>query len=146
MFNNVKAVQFCWFLHCLKKEMFVSRWTANNEFSKQKHWCRVITKQIDRYMSSIQDFFFIYNNPEAEGKRSYSLLSLWIVVQHGIHVTSLGFCLRIIMNEKPINLEKTTSSVLSVLLLIYGHGNLLHTKSNKVLKGTVVTQKCYFIK
>ena len=122
-----KAVQFCWFLHCLKKEMCVSRWTVNNEFSKQKHGHTLITKQIDRYMSSIQDFFFINNYPEAEGKRSYSLLSLCLVIQHGIRVTSLGFCLRIIMNEKPINLEKTTSSVLSVLLLIYGHGYLLHT-------------------
>ena len=35
-------------------------------------------------------------------------------------MTSLGFCLRVIVNEKPLDLEKTTSSVLSVLLLIYG--------------------------
>ena len=33
--------------------------------------------------------------------------------------TPLGFCLRVIMNENPLNLEKMTSSVLSVLLLIY---------------------------
>ena len=37
-----------------------------------------------------------------------------------MRVTPLDFCLRIIVNEKPLNLEKTTSSVLSVLLLIYG--------------------------
>ena len=34
-------------------------------------------------------------------------------------VTPLGFYLRVIVNEKILNLEKTTSSVLSVLLLIY---------------------------
>ena len=33
-----------------------------------------------------------------------------------MRVTPLDFCLRIIVNEKPLNLEKTTSSVLSVLL------------------------------
>ena len=36
-----------------------------------------------------------------------------------MRVTPLGFCLRVIVNEKLLNLEKTTSSVLSVLLLIY---------------------------
>ena len=35
-----------------------------------------------------------------------------------MRLTPLGFCLRVIVNEKPLNLEKTTSSVLSVLLLI----------------------------
>ena len=36
-----------------------------------------------------------------------------------MRVTPLGFCLRVSANEKPLDLEKTTSSVLSVLLLIY---------------------------
>ena len=36
-----------------------------------------------------------------------------------MRVTSLGFCLRVIVNEKPLNLEKTTFNVLPVLLLIY---------------------------
>ena len=36
-----------------------------------------------------------------------------------MRVISLGFCFRVIVNEKPLNLEKTTSSVLSVLLLIF---------------------------
>jgi len=35
----------------------------------------------------------------------------------------LGFCLRVIANEKPLNLEKTTFSVLTVLLLIYNFNN-----------------------
>ena len=33
-----------------------------------------------------------------------------------LRVTPLGFCLRVIVNEILINLEKTTSSVLSVIL------------------------------
>ena len=36
-----------------------------------------------------------------------------------MRTTTLGFCLRVIMNENPLNLEKMTSSVLSVLSLIY---------------------------
>ena len=36
-----------------------------------------------------------------------------------MRVTSSGFCLWVIVNGKPLNLEKTTFSVLSVLLYIY---------------------------
>ena len=36
-----------------------------------------------------------------------------------MRVTSLGLCLRVIVNEKPLNFEKTTYNALSVLLLIY---------------------------
>ena len=44
----------------------------------------------------------------------------WITRQiESMRVTSLGFCLWVIVNEKRLNLEKTTSIVLSVLLLIY---------------------------
>ena len=50
-------------------------------------------------------------------KEVTSILSLCLVIQR---VTPLDFCLRVIVNEKPLNLEKTTSSVLSVLLLTYG--------------------------
>ena len=39
--------------------------------------------------------------------------------KESMRVTPLGFCLRVIVNEKPLNLEKTTSSDLSVLILIY---------------------------
>ena len=48
-----------------------------------------------------------------------------LVIQRGIHVAPLGFCLRIIVNEKLLNLEKTTSSVLYVLLLIYANYDVL---------------------
>ena len=43
---------------------------------------------------------------------------------------SLGFCLRVIVIEKTLNLERTTSSVLSVILLIYGCVFLFLTESN----------------
>ena len=44
----------------------------------------------------------------------------WIARQRkSMRVTPLGFCRRVIVIEKPLNLEKRTSSVLSVLLLIY---------------------------
>ena len=47
-------------------------------------------------------------------------MSRWITRQRdSMRITHLGFCLRVIVNEKPINLEKTKSSVLSVLFLIY---------------------------
>jgi len=48
-----------------------------------------------------------------------------LVIQRGIHVAPSGFCLRIIVNEKLLNLEKTTSSVLYVLLLIYANYDVL---------------------
>ena len=55
---------------------------------------------------------FSHNNPDAE---SYTYILSSVVIQHGIRVTLLpqGY-----YEQKPINLEKTTSSVLSVLLLI----------------------------
>ena len=36
------------------------------------------------------------------------MLSLCLVIQRGMCVTPLGFCLRVIVNEKHKNLEKTT--------------------------------------
>ena len=64
--------------------------------------------------------FFVHNYPEAEAQRSYAhALSRCLAIQRGMRLTTLSLCLRVIVNEKPLNLEKTTSSVLSVLLLIY---------------------------
>ena len=34
-----------------------------------------------------------------------------------MRVTHLGLCIRVIVNENPLNLENTTSSILSVLLI-----------------------------
>ena len=47
------------------------------------------------------------------------MLSLCLVIQRGMPVTPL--------NENPLNLEKTTSSVLSVLFLVYGVACLFHS-------------------
>ena len=47
------------------------------------------------------------------------MLSLGLAIQRGMCVIPLSVGLRVIVNEKPLNLEKTTSSVLSVLFLIY---------------------------
>jgi len=46
------------------------------------------------------------------------MLSVCLVIQHCLRGTPLGFFYRIIVNKTPLNLEKTTYSVLSVLLLI----------------------------
>jgi len=40
-----------------------------------------------------------------------------IIQRDHMGVTPLGFSLRVIVNETPLNIEKTTSSVISVLLL-----------------------------
>ena len=63
---------------------------------------------------------FFHNNPEAKAQRSLNRLSLCLVIQRGMRVTPLGYCLRVVVNDKHLNLEKTVSSVLSILLLIYG--------------------------
>ena len=46
------------------------------------------------------------------------ILCLCLVIQPSMRISTLGFCLRVLMNIKPLKLKKTTSSVLSVLLLI----------------------------
>jgi len=46
-------------------------------------------------------------------------------------LTPLGFCLRVIVNITPLNIEKTTISVLSVLLLIHASD---HIKNCHILK------------
>ena len=62
-------------------------------------------------MSSFQDLgVFVHKNPEAEAQKSYVYaLSLTPHTRN-----SLGFYLRVIVNDKPLNLEKTTSHVISV--------------------------------
>ena len=52
---------------------------------------------------------FVHNNPQAEAHKRYTcFLSV--------------FCLRVLLNENPQNLEKMTPVLLSVLLIIYGFG------------------------
>ena len=51
------------------------------------------------------------------------MVSICLVIQCYMRVTLSGLCHGVIVNQKTLNLEKTTSSsVLSVLLLIYGLG------------------------
>ena len=45
------------------------------------------------------------------------MLSFCLVIQLSMRVTPLGLCLMVIVNEKPLNLEKTTFSVISVMLI-----------------------------
>ena len=47
-------------------------------------------------------------------KEVMRMLFLCLVIQHSMCVTSSGLCPRVIVNEKPLDLEKTTTSVLSV--------------------------------
>ena len=84
---------------------------------------RLKTIQIE--FSSFQDLgVFVHNNPQTEAQRTFTRIPLCITRQRErMRVIHLGLCLRDIVNEKPINLEKTTSSVLSVLLLLYVTNN-----------------------
>ena len=71
-------------------------------------------------MSSFQDLgVFVHINPEAEAQRSYAHAAFNNKTERELRVTPLGLC--VIVNENPLNLEQTTSNVLSVsvLLLIY---------------------------
>ena len=64
----------------------------------------------------------ISNHSQSKNKLQLDLrieLELCLLIQREMRVTPLGFCLRVILNENPLNFEKTTSIVLSVLLLIY---------------------------
>ena len=65
------------------------------------------------------------NNPEADAQRSYAHAELNYKTEREsvlrrLSVTPLGFCLRVIVNDKLLILEKTTSIVLTVMFLIYG--------------------------
>ena len=65
---------------------------------------------------------FVHINPEAEAQRSYAhalSLSCNLTLPEWPYLGRL----RVIVKEKPLNLEKPTFSVLSVLLLIYGIKN-----------------------
>ena len=68
-------------------------------------------------MSSFQDLgVFRSHNHEAEAQRSYAHAALNRPSLWSMRVTPFGFCLRVIVNEKTLKLEKTTSSVLSVIV------------------------------
>ena len=68
------------------------------------------------------------------------MLSLCLVIQCGVRVSPLGFFLRVIVNKKNLNLKKTTYSVLSVSLLIYGEVSLNLYEMNRLMS---TSQICY---
>ena len=49
-----------------------------------------------------------------------------------MRVTSFGFCLSVIVNEKPLNLEKTTYNGVSVLLIINGYESIFFKHENEL--------------
>ena len=60
----------------------------------------------------------VHNNPEAEALRGYAHAALnYKTVRERMCLTPLGFCLRVFVNEKLINLEKTTSSIYSICIV-----------------------------
>ena len=65
-------------------------------------------------MSSFQDLR-VFRSQEAQKSNAQNSLSLCLVILRSMRVTLLGVCPRVIVNENPLNLEKTTSSVLSVI-------------------------------
>ena len=64
---------------------------------------------------------FVHNNHDRSPKelRVVGSLSLCRITRQSesLFTPTLGFCLRVIVNENLINLEKTTSSVLAVILI-----------------------------
>ena len=54
---------------------------------------------------------FRSQNPEAEGKMSYEHVPEKKPVLRRMSVTPLGFCFRVFVTEKPLNLKKTIYSV-----------------------------------
>ena len=44
------------------------------------------------------------------------MLYLYLLTQRCLRGTSLGFCLSVIVNEKPLNFENTTYDALSVIV------------------------------
>ena len=62
--------------------------------------------------------FLVHIYPEADAQRSYAHAAYNYKTEiKYMRVTPLGFCLRVIVNEIPKNLDKTTSSVLYVIVI-----------------------------
>ena len=74
-------------------------------------------------MSSIPDLVFLFclftpevENPKEIREVSVERFYLCLVILRSMRVTHVRFCLRVIVYEKHLNIEKTTSSVLFVIL------------------------------
>ena len=71
-------------------------------------------------MSSFQDLgVFVHNNPGSEAQRSYAHSALNQKTEKDHARNSSGFMPQDYYEQKTLNLEKTTFSVLFVFLLIY---------------------------
>ena len=73
-------------------------------------------------MLSFQDFFVLctitlMQKPKGVTCSRRRTESLSVFVLRRLHLTPLGFCPRVIVNKTHINLEKTTSIVLFVILI-----------------------------
>ena len=86
-------------------------YTLINQNNRQNTRCRLF---------KIQGFFVHKTLRHAKPKgvlRRQRLLSLCLVIQRCLCGTPLGFCLRVIVNEEPLDLDKTTSCGLYVVLI-----------------------------
>ena len=63
--------------------------------------------------------FFVHNNPEAETQRSYAhVASNYKTERENGCVTPLGFCLKFIVNEKPLKRRHLVSFLLFKLIYV----------------------------
>ena len=85
-----------WTLSCALPLCYIHRLINNNRRDTR---CRLFKIYV----------FFFHNNPEAKEFRADS------VELQDMRVTPLGLCLRVNVNEQPLNLKKTTYSVLSAI-------------------------------
>ena len=88
--------------------------------TKQRYYHRLITIQIEHLMSYLQDLG-VFRSQQPWGKRSQAhAISLSCHITRHAR-TSFWLLRQDYCEQKNPNLEKTTTSVLSVLLLIYGY-------------------------
>ena len=82
---------------------------------KAKDYLTITDTTLDVVFSSFRCISFTITLRQ-KLKGATSMLSLCMFFQCSMRVTPSGFCLRVVANEKSFNLEKTTSSVLSVMV------------------------------
>ena len=88
-------------------------------------------KTLDAVFSRFRGFSFtktLWQKPQGVTR----MLFLCLLLKRGMCITPFDFCLRVIVNEKLENLEKTTSTVLSVLLLTYVFAQTYHVVLSKI--------------
>ena len=98
----------------------------------------------------MSSFCFVHNNPVAEAQRSYTMsaknrLSVCLCSTLTTRNNSLGFYLRVIVDETHRNLEETTFSFISVILinLWIPHSVLMRQRFIEYKLGTYVQSLIY---